>query len=227
MALVAVALLAFSLQVPAQDIVGRNAPDPLPAAAIVGSEGKGMYSGAGVPQGNMPIFAARDGAVPRGVRPLQLDIFATKDFYQDRALWLDSRYYRCKSPVGLEQIWGAYEVALIGADPPRTAAWGYCDRDYPRAQIVSPYRFNTAKAHYAALLADARRRGGPTLYTQATLPDWNGQYLRDKTKTATWYYGAVLQIPTYLSLLTPEYQQRFVQQMYHYAADNSPQWPGQ
>ncbi|MEY2855465.1 MAG: hypothetical protein RL030_2597, partial [Pseudomonadota bacterium] len=73
----------------------------------------------------------------------------------------------------------------------------------------------------------ARRRGGPTLHTPATLPDWNGQYLRDKAKNATWYYGAMLQVPTYLSLLTPLYQQRFVQQMYHYSGDSSPQWPGQ
>ena len=130
--------------------------------------------------------------------------------------------------MGLEQIWGAYEVPLIGNDPPRTAAWGFCDRDYPREQIVSPYPFRTAKAHYAALLADARRRGGPTRsHAGLDLPDWSGQYMRDKTKTATWYYGAVLQIPTYLSLLTPEYQKRFVQQMYHYSGDNSPQWPGQ
>ena len=29
-----------------------------------------------------------------------------------------------------------------------------------------------------------------------------------------------------LSLLTPEYQQRFVQQMYHYSGSNAAQWPG-
>jgi len=209
-----------------QTSAGRGARDPLEAKAIVGSEGKGMFAGAGIPPGNMPIFAARDGATPAGVKPLPIDIFSTKDFYKDRDLWSDPRYYRCNSPVGLEQIWGAYMVPLIGDDPPRTAAWGFCDRDYPRAEIVSPYKFRTAKEHYAALLAEARSRGGPTIHTQATVPDWSGQYQRVRAKTATWYFGAVLQIPTYLSLLTPEYQQRFVQEMYHYSGSNAAQWPG-
>ncbi|MEY2854083.1 MAG: hypothetical protein RL030_1215, partial [Pseudomonadota bacterium] len=186
--------LACSTPAWSQQLTGRDAPDPLQGIPIVGSEGKGMYPGAGIPADNAPIFAARDGATPAGITPLPVDIFSTKDFYKDRALWSDPRYYRCNSPVGLEQIWGAYEVPLIGNNPPRTAAWGYCDRDYPRAQIVSPYPFRTARAHYEALLADARRRGGPTLHTPATLPDWNGQYLRDKAKNATWYYGAMLQV---------------------------------
>jgi hypothetical protein len=210
----------------AQTSVGRGARDPLAVDVIVGSEGKGMFTGAGIPPDNMPIFAARDGATPPGVQPLPHDIFSTKDFYKDRELWFDPRYYRCNSAVGLEQIWGAYEVPLIGDDPPRTAAWGFCDRDYPRKEIVSPYGFATAKEHYAALLAETRKKGGPTVYDQATLPDWNGRYARQRPKTTTWYYGAVLQIPTYLSLLTPEYQKRFVQQMYHYSGDNSAQWPG-
>jgi hypothetical protein len=225
--LAAAMMLAGCTRSPAPPSAGRGAPDPLQAPAIVGSEGKGMWAGAGVPAGYPPIFAARDGAVPAGVQPLPKDIFSTRDFYQDRELWSDPRYYRCNSPVGIEQIWGAYEVPLIGNDPPRTAAWGYCDRDYPRASIVSPYAFRTAGAHYEALLAEAQQRGA-TLHPDAgALPDWSGQYDRDKTKTATWYYGAVLQIPTYLSLLTPEYQKRFVQQMYHESGDNSPQWPGQ
>ena len=118
-----------------------------------------MWAGAGRPAGYPPIFAARDGAVPAGVQPLPHDIFSSKDFYKDQALWSDPRYYRCNSAVGLEQIWGAYEVALIGDDPPRTAAWGYCDRDYPRSQIISPYSFRTAAAHYKALLEEARARG--------------------------------------------------------------------
>jgi hypothetical protein len=185
-----------------------------------------MVTGPGVPPAETAIFAAKDGAIPTGITPLSHDIFSTKDFYGDRELWSDKRYYRCNSPVGLEQKWGAYLSPMVGDDPPRTAAWGFCDRDYPRKEILSPYGFKTAKEHYAALLQEARSRGGPTVYTQATLPDWNGQYQREPAKTSNWYYGAVLQVPTYLSLLTPEYQQRFVQQMYHYSGNNAPQWPG-
>jgi hypothetical protein len=210
----------------AQTSAGRGAPDPLLASLIVGSEGKGLFVGAGIPEGNTPIFAAKDGAVPAAVEPLPHDIFTTTDFYKDRDLWFDARYYRCNSAVGLEQIWGAYEVPLIGDDPPRSAAWGFCDRDYPREEIVSPYRFKTAKEHYAALLAETKAKGGPTVYTQATLPDWNGRYRRQREKTSSWFNGAILQIPTYLALLTPEYQKRFVQQMYHYSGSNAAQWPG-
>jgi hypothetical protein len=227
-----VVLLAATLTVAgpaahAQRSVGRGAPDPLIAEAIIGPDGKGLFTGGGAPAGVEPILAARDGNVPDGVEALAVDIFTTRDFYQDAALWTDPRYFRCNSPVALEAQWGAYEVPVVGDDPPRTAAWGYCDRDYPREEIVSPYPFRTAKAHYEALRGEARENGGPTEHTKASVPDWNGVYRRSNGgKTESWYYGAVLQIPTYLTLLTPEYQRRFVQQMYHYAKTNAPQWPG-
>jgi hypothetical protein len=204
----------------------RGAAAPYQPTDIVGPDGKGHFIGAGVPDDLVPVVAAQNGATPPGVQQLPVDLFTTEDFYADRALWSDPHYFRCNSPGGLETQWGATEVPTIGDDPPRSGAWGYCDRDYPRDQIVSPYRFATAKDHYSALLEESRAKGGPTLHTQETLPAWNGKYRRDRTKTASWYHGGLLQIPTYLTLLTPEYQTRFVQQMYHYAATNAPQWPG-
>jgi len=206
--------------------VGRGAPDPLHVDQIIGADGKGMFTGAGVPDDLVAVVAARDGKAPPGIKPLPIDVFTTKNFYKDRKFWSDPRYFRCNSPTAIEAQWGAYEVPEIGSNPPYTAAWGYCDRDYPRKEIVSPYPFRTAKAHYEALLAEAKAKGGPTVYTQATVPQWNGRYKRRNGKTSSWYHGAITQIPTYLSLLTPEYQTYFVQQMYHDAADNTPQWPG-
>jgi hypothetical protein len=212
----------------AQTSAGRGAPDALEVEQIVGPDGRGMFRGAFLPPGYeiVPVIAAQNGDSPRGIEPLPVDIFTTKDFYADRELWNDPRYFRCNSPSAMESQWGATQAPVIGDDPPRTGAWGYCERDYPREEIVSPYAFKTAKAQYEALREEARSRGGPTVYTRATLPEWDGRYERQREKNQSWIYGSVLQIPTYLSLLTPEYRQRFVQQMYHYSGDNSPQWPG-
>jgi hypothetical protein len=180
--------------------------------------------------------SAGPGETPPGVTPLPIDLFTSTDFYKDKDLWSDPLYWRCNSPTGVEELWAAgagpmrYPEVLIGSDPPRTAAWGKCDQDYPREAIVSPYPFETAQEHYETLLAETKARGGPTEHTYATVPgEWTGVYRHPGVTPGneTWYGGRRNQVPTILSLLTPEYQQRMVQELYHHGHNNAPQWPSQ
>jgi hypothetical protein len=100
------------------------------------------------------------------------------------------------------------------------APWGHCDRDLPREAIVSPYGFKTAQAHYETLLAETTKRGGPNKYSFKDFPatEWNCVYenpARAPQNQMNWYWGANTQIATVVSLLTPKYQQRTVQEAYH------------
>jgi hypothetical protein len=87
----------------------------------------------------------------------------------------------------------------------------------------SPYDYETAAEHYAALKARAEARGGPTEHTRTTLPEWDGWYSRG-ARDEQWTYGRNHQASTMVSLLTPEYRKRMVQMAYHEAVSNAPQW---
>jgi hypothetical protein len=185
--------------------------NPLPPGANTGQFNGGR-------RGNTPTFAGP----PAGMTALPLDMFGSKNFYKDKDLWSDQRYFRCNTPRQMTDIWTS---GRIGKNPPASASWGDCSQDYPKEKILSPYPYKTAKEHYEALLAEAKKAGGPTVYGKANVPDWDGWYNRDASYAdSQWTWGTINQIPTILSLLTPEYQKRMVQMNYHEGVSNSPQW---
>jgi hypothetical protein len=207
-----------SAQYNSPEIAGlRGEPLPVPT----------MYPPVNVPSfGQGPEWDARP---PDGVQALPVDVFTTTDFYQDRDLWMDQRYWRCNAPRMMADMRsGGAGVATsdprIGANEPTSARWGDCTKDWPRENIVSPYRFDSAGDHYAALMAEVESRGGPTQHTYETMPRWDGAYGGDGTRRAVWNYMRANQTPTILSLLTPEHQQRMVQQIYHEGIDGAHQW---
>jgi hypothetical protein len=152
--------------------------------------------------------------------PSSTDMFKSKNFYLDTSKWGDPRYYRCNSPYQLDRM----SNPMGPKGPVAKGAMGACAVGAPKTKIVSPYAYKTAQEHFDALMAQARAHGGPTVYAKGKTPDWDGYYVRDMAHSqgSAWLSGIGVQVPTVLSVLTPEYQRRMVQTLYHEAVDNVP-----
>src|SRR5687768_17170794 len=100
----ALAAIVFTASALAQDLpdigfesVGRGRP----LAASVHDQrevGPGWIGGPFAPRDEQRLDGFRPDELPSSIQPLATDIFTSTDFYADKALWSDPRYFRCNSP---------------------------------------------------------------------------------------------------------------------------------
>src|SRR5690606_12033556 len=100
-ALIAAPALAQEMPDIGFESVGRGRP--LAASVTDQAEvGPNRSREPGRPRTNQTLELYGFRAPPEGIEALPRDLFTSDDFYVDKALWSDPRYFRCNSPMATE-----------------------------------------------------------------------------------------------------------------------------